>query len=250
MPCTVSINSFRRSTGKSNLVANLGALLAASGQNVAIVDMDLPSPSQQTLFGLPDSDIKFTLNDFLWGNCEIQPAALNLTSRLSLTLGNLHLVPASQRLSEIARVLRGDYYLDLLHDAFDQLTKSLQLDTLLIDTHAGLNEETLMVFGLSDVALILLRSDSLDYEGTAVTVDIARQLEVTRIGLVVNELPMQIPSTAALEQVSQHYNCEVMGVLHHTPELAALASGSIFAVRYPTHPLTKSFRQISDRLTA
>lgn len=250
MPHTISVNSFRRGTGKSNLTANLGALLAASGQNVAIVDMDLPSPSQQTLFGLTDSDIQFTLNDFLWGNCEIEQAALDLTSRLSLTLGTLHLVPASQRLNEIARVLRGDYYLDLLHDAFDQLAESLKLDTLLIDTHAGLSEETLMVFGLSDAAVILLRSDSLDYEGTAVTVDVARQLEVERIGLVVNELPTQIPSTTALQQVALNYNCEVFSVLHHTPQLAALASGGIFGLRYPTHPLTKSFRQIAAQLTA
>src|SRR5574341_1029729 len=151
MSRTTAIHSFCRGTGKSNLTANFAASLAVEGRNVAVMDMDLPSPSQQVLFGLDDAEIRFTLNDFLWGNCEIEQAAIDLTPRLNARCkGNAFLVPASQRPRDIARVLRGDYYIHLLHDGFERLIEALELDVLLIDMHAGLGEESLLAFGVAD----------------------------------------------------------------------------------------------------
>jgi MinD-like ATPase involved in chromosome partitioning or flagellar assembly len=248
----IAINSFRRGTGKSNIAANVATLLSLNGQQVALVDMDLASPSQQTLFGLKDSDVQFTLNDFLWGNCEIEQVAFDLTFRLTSNApvkGQLYLIPASQRFSDITRVLRGDYYLHLLGPAFEQLSESLGLDTIIIDTHAGLNEETLMVFGLCNAAAILLRGDPLDYQGTAVTLDIARKLDVEQLGLVINELPTTIDPVATLSQVENKFHCNVIAALPHVPELAALASGAIFTLRHPNHPLTYSLKTIATRLT-
>jgi MinD-like ATPase involved in chromosome partitioning or flagellar assembly len=247
----IAINSFRRGTGKSNLAANIATLQAASGQNTALIDMDLASPSQQTLFGVSDPDIQFTFNDFLWGNCEIEQAALDLTPRLARRTplaGTLQLVPASQRLNEIARVLRGDYYSHLLDAAFEQLVESLKLDTLIIDTHAGLNEETLMVFGLCDTALIILRSDMLDYQGTAVTLDIAKQLEISRTSLVVNQLPPTMDPAAMVAHAQEKYQHDVLAALPYTNELAALASQELFVLRYPEHPLTQSLKTIAEQL--
>lgn len=53
----------------------------------------------------------------------------------------------------------------------------LKLDYLFIDTHPDLNEETLISIGISNVLLVILRPDSQDFQGTAVTVDVARKLE-------------------------------------------------------------------------
>ena len=247
----VAINSFRRGVGKSNLTANLTVLLATQGHNVATLDMDLSSPAQQTFFGLTDSETKYTLNDFLWGNCEIEQAAFDLTPRLALSapmLGRAYLLPASQRPKEIARVLRGDYYVNLLLDGFERLTDKLALDILLVDTHAGLTEDTLMIFGMTDSALLLLCNDQRDYQGTAVTVDVVRQLGMSRILLVVNELPARMDFDQAQSQVAQTYGCEVVGLLPHSDEIAALASQGIFALHYPTHPVTTVLRQIAARL--
>ena len=48
----ISIHSFRGGTGKSNMTANLAALLAAEGGRVGVIDTDIQSPGIHVLFGL------------------------------------------------------------------------------------------------------------------------------------------------------------------------------------------------------
>jgi len=47
----VAVHSFRGGTGKSNVTANLAALLAAAGHRVGVVDTDIQSPGIHVLFG-------------------------------------------------------------------------------------------------------------------------------------------------------------------------------------------------------
>lgn len=63
----ISVHSWRGGTGKSNLTANLAALLAAAGQRVAVVDTDIQSPGIHILFGLKGATIRHSLNDFFVG---------------------------------------------------------------------------------------------------------------------------------------------------------------------------------------
>ena len=67
----ISIHSFRGGTGKSNSTANLSAMLASLGKRVAVVDTDIQSPGVHILFGMEEEEIKYSLNDYLWGNCSI-----------------------------------------------------------------------------------------------------------------------------------------------------------------------------------
>jgi MinD-like ATPase involved in chromosome partitioning or flagellar assembly len=69
----------------------------------------------------------------------------------------------------------------LLNDGFHARVSGLALDTLLIDTHPGLNEETLLSIAISDILVIILRPDQQDFQGTGVTVEVARKLDVPRL---------------------------------------------------------------------
>ena len=53
------------------------------------------------------------------------------------------------------RVLRDGYDVSLLNDGFHELVKGLRLDVLMIDTHPGLNEETLLSIAISDALAII-----------------------------------------------------------------------------------------------
>ena len=70
------------------------------------------------------------------------------------------------------------------------------LDYLLIDTHPGLNEETLLSITLTDVLLVVLRPDSQDDQGTSVTVEVARTLDVPRLLLLINKVLLASDSAA------------------------------------------------------
>jgi septum site-determining protein MinD len=247
----ISIHSFRGGTGKSNMTANVATLLAAAGQRIGVVDTDIQSPGIHVLFGMSQETMSRSLNDYLWGRCEIAAAAHDVTSSLDEGLaGRVFLIPSSSNASDIARVMHDGYDVGLLNDGFRKLIRELELDALIIDTHPGLNEETLLSIAVCETLAIVMRPDQQDYEGTSVAVSVARKLSVPRMVLVVNNTPMAFDFADVKERVETTYECEVAAVLPHSDELMTLSSGGVFALRYPDHPVTALYRQVATCLMA
>ena len=252
----ISIHSFRGGTGKSNTTANLAALLAADGKRVGIVDTDIQSPGIHILFGLEPDEITHSLNDFLADKCTIKQAAYDVSSNINkngktkttLPDQSLYLIPSSLNVGEITRIIREGYDTALLTEGLYQFVDELQLDLLLIDTHPGLNEETLLSVAISNVLVIILRPDQQDYQGTAVTVEVARMLDVERIMLVVNKAPQAFKPELLKKRVEKTYNCPVAAIIPHSDELMALASAGIFSLRFPNHPVTDIYKKITATL--
>jgi septum site-determining protein MinD len=245
----ISIHSFRGGTGKSNAIASIAALLALDGLRVGVIDTDIQSPGIHILFGLPQDSITHSLNDYLWGKCEIHDVALNVSAHLGIEgQGKIFLIPASIKAGEIVRVLREGYDVGLLNDGFRELIDKLRLDVLMIDTHPGLNEETLLSIAISDVLLVIMRLDQQDYQGTGVTVDVARKLNVPRMMLIINKVPPVFDLDEARRRMEESYGCDVIVALPHSDEMMLLASASIFVLQYPNHPLTTLFQQIANNV--
>ncbi len=249
MSKVVSVHSFRGGTGKSNTTANLAALLAVKGQRVGVVDTDIASPGIHVLFGLEPDQMAHSLNDYLWGKCDIRDTAHDVTANLGGNIkGKIFLVPSSMDTGEIARVLREGYDVGLLNDGFQDLIQALELDVLLIDTHPGLNEETLLSIAISDVLVIIMRPDQQDYQGTGVTVEVARQLSVPSLMLVVNKVPAVFQESEVKARVEKAYRANVAAVLPHSEEMMALASAGVFVTRYPDHPITARLEQVASAI--
>jgi MinD-like ATPase involved in chromosome partitioning or flagellar assembly len=242
----VSIHSFRGGTGKSNTTANVAAHIAASGRRVGVIDADIQSPGIHVLFGVPGDSISGSLNDFLWGDREIADVAMDVTDGMrGGTDGRLFLIPSSMHAGEITRVLREGYDPHRLTSGLRQLVDELSLDMLLIDTHPGLNEETLLSLVLSHALLIVMRPDEQDYEGTGITARVAHELEVPRVLIMVNKSPPDLDAAQVEERVRAAYGCEVAAVLPHSDDLMRLASAGVFSLRFPNHPLTDLYRRVA-----
>ena len=247
----ISIHSFRGGTGKSNTTANVAALLAAEGRRIGVVDADIQSPGIHVLFGVDQETLSHSLNDYLWGTCSIEQAAHDVTPNLNASIeGRVFLIPSSIKPTDIARVMHEGYDVGLLNEGFRDLIGDLALDALLIDTHPGLNEETLLSIAMSNALVIIMRPDQQDYEGTSVTVSVARKLRVPRMMLVVNRTPTVFDFAEVKDRVEKIYECEVVAVLPHSDELMVLSSAGIFALKYPDHPVTGLYRQVATRLMA
>ena len=254
MTTVVSVHSYRGGTGKSNSTSNIAANLAAMGARVGVVDTDIQSPGIHVLFGY-DEHLGNTLNDFLWGKIPIEQAAHDVTDKVRASRdvaegGALYLVPSSMKAGDIARVLREGYDVSTLNDGFRDLTKALDLDFLLIDTHPGLNEETLLSITISDVLLLLLRPDRQDFQGTAVTVDVARRLEVPALYLIVNKVPRGVDTDDLREQMTAAYAAETVAILPLAEEVVQNASAGLFSLTTPDHPWSEQIRLIAARLIA
>jgi MinD-like ATPase involved in chromosome partitioning or flagellar assembly len=248
----LSIHSFRGGTGKSNLTANLAATVAAAGHRVGIVDTDIQSPGIHVLFGLDEDSVTVALNDYLWGRAPITDAARDVTAVLGTAPAGsaIYLIPSSIRAGEIAKVIREGYDVALLNTGFRDLVAQLRLDYLFIDTHPGLNEETLLSIVLSDALLILLRPDQQDFQGTAVTVDVARELEVPLLYLVVNKVPSMVAPATVQAEVESAYGAPVLGVMQLSEDLAELGSRGLMVLVQPEHPYSRTVRSIAEQLMA
>src|SRR6266540_6813510 len=242
----ISIHSFRGGTGKSNTTANLAALLAASGQRVGVIDTDIQSPGIHILFGLVGEEISASLNDYLWHGRDIKDAALDVTPNLDAAIsGRLFLIPSSVKPGEITRVLREGYDAQRLTQGLRRLVTELGLDLLLIDTHPGLNEETLLSLVISHALMIVMRPDRQDYEGTGITARVAQELQVPRIRIVVNKTPEGFDRSAVAARVEEAYGFSVAAVLPHSDDLMRLASEGIFVLRQPDHELSTLYRTVA-----
>jgi septum site-determining protein MinD len=247
----VSMHSFRGGTGKSNITASVATLLAAEGRRIGVVDTDIQSPGIHVIFGMDQESMGLSLNDYLWGRCEIGAAAYDVTTRLDEQLaGRVFLIPSSSNPSDIARVMQDGYDVGLLNQGVRKCIEELELDALFIDTHPGLNEETLLSIAICESLAIVMRPDQQDYEGTKVAVSVARKLGVPRMVLVVNKTPPVFDFGEVKDRIEKTYECEVAAVVPHSDELMVLGSRGIFALHYPDHPVTAEYRQLAACLTA
>ncbi len=248
----VSIHSFRGGTGKSNMTANVSSQFALKGKRVGVIDTDIQSPGIHIIFGLEEEKMKMALNDYLWGQCKIEEAAYDVSAKVGAKEmgGQIYLIPSSIRAGEIARVLREGYDVGLLNDGFQALIRKLDLDYLFIDTHPGLNEETLLSVAISDVLIIILRTDQQDFQGTAVTVDVARKLEVPNLYLAVNKAISSYDPADLKKQIEETYGAPVAAIIPLSEDVASLQSSDIFSLRYPDHHVSQEIKKVVAAIEA
>ena len=249
MPQIITVNSFRRAVGRSSLVANLGTLLARRGLRVGVIDADFQGPCQHLLFDLDARQIQHTLNDFLWGKCAITEVSIDISKQVKCkSPGKLILVPASTDVNDVLRILRAPFDVDRFNEGLRQLSKAHQLDFILLDTSAGLNENTLLSMALANSLIIMLRPDKQDYQGTAVTIEVAQGLGAPCQYIIMNETPHNLDIENARKQLETTYQCQVGALLPHSEALASLASGGILAVEVPVDPYIKQLKEMADKI--
>lgn len=251
MAKVVAVHSFRGGTGKSNTTANLATAIAALGQRVAIIDTDIQSPGIHVLFNVEPEKLDHTLNDYLWGNCTIADAAHDVTPEIvKQANGSLFLIPSSSEVGDISRILQEGYDVRLLKNGFRDLFQALKLDYVFVDTHPGLNEETLLCIAISNILVVILRPDRQDYQGTAVMLDLARKLRVPKILMVVNRILQNSDFEALRDRIQSTYEAPVAGLFPNCDEMMQLASSDLFYLCYPDHALSQEIRTVVQQVIA
>ena len=249
MPNTVLIHSFRPGVGRSNIAANVAWLAAFEGYRVGVLDGTLNS-SLPGLFSLDGQEKPaYSFNDLLTGTCVSEQVIVRVNNKVSSDLaGEIFFVPGNFYDSTGSSRLNTPQDSELLNAACQNLIETFNLDILIIDSQPGLNKESLVPLTVSDILLIVLRHDWRDYQGTSVTLDVVRQLNVPRMMLIANEAPDSFNPNQITEELEKNLDCQVAAVLPHIEELMVLGNRDIFARCYPDHPATELFRQIVRKL--
>ena len=127
------------------------------------------------------------------------------------------------------------------------IADDLKLDFVLVDTHPGINEETLLSAAIADHLIMVMRPDSQDYLGTAVAIEVAQRLDVMNIQLVMNKLPSQFSDEVRL-RMQESYEVSIGSILPLSEDLLTLASGGLAVLEFPNHAWTDAVRDLATVL--
>lgn len=247
-----SIHSYRGGTGKSNFTANLAWWMATQGKRVGVIDTDLQSPGVHMVFEFDAKRLTHTLSDFLFGKCAVEEAAYDITRSVGIdpdkTGGRLLLLPSSMSIEAITRIVAEGYDVGKLNDSLATLGKALQLDYILLDTHPGMNRETMLTTAVSDLQIVLLRPDTQDFHGTAVLLEVARRLGVKRTFLIANKVVSSLGRAEMKRMVLEAFNSELIGCVPLSEEMASLGSRGLFCAKYPQHTIARELYEVSQRI--
>lgn len=237
----ISIGSFRRAVGRSIVSANLAAQAALAGWRVGLADLDdlFPSP-QSTLFGLPDT--AGSLVDLLHEKIDVASVGADAFADPEPKV-RLKVFPW------VSSPVGGnpDVKISDLQKALSSLSRYHALDFLLVDLKAGMTDFNLTMAAISDCCLIVTRPDQMDYQGTALMVEIVRKLNDTWVLLIANQVLARYDSSQVREQISTTFQAPT-SVLPFSEDIAMAGSRGLFSLRYPNHPWSRGVRSIAASL--
>ncbi len=244
------MQSFKGGTGKSTITANLAVTLARLGKRVAVIDLDLEGPGLHVIFGVGESQVRATINDVLQNSRPVQDAVIDLTERLNIENGCLLFCPAGHKLEEILSIVDKGFNLQELRNALDKLAAEFHLDQLLIDSHPGIEKDTILSMALCDVVVLISRVDQQDMFGSGVMREVAAQLKKPVV-LILNMLPNSVGDKEAGkigDRLAQLFHLEVLTALPFNSDVFENLSRGVFVLERPKDPLTKRFTELAERM--
>jgi MinD-like ATPase involved in chromosome partitioning or flagellar assembly len=255
----MSIHSSRGGTGKTVIAANLAAIYAIKGLNVALLDLDFRAPSLVDVFskGIREP-VGYWLNDFLDGRCKAEQAltdaseAYGLKGKLLLGLANpaieaIRNTMEKSRAWEVTAVKR-------LFSLRSALFDDMDIDCCIIDTSPGVQYTSINAVVSSDISVVVATLDSLELKGLknmlAELYDAFAKRTVVLINKVFPETRVwssekQKSMVSKMEKVLKH---PIIGVIPCYCDVLQAKRTSLLAVDKPHHPFLRNLEEIAEKL--
>ncbi|QSG06065.1 P-loop NTPase [Halapricum desulfuricans] len=220
--------------GKTTTSINLGTVLAELDRRVVTMELDL---AMANLVDFLDFDADFetatTLHDVLAGRAELGEATYETDSGLTV-------VPSGTDLEGYA-----DTDLERLPAIIEQLR--WEYDAVLLDTPAGLSEETLRPMQLSDRAIIISTPRVSSVRNAQNTIRLAERTETDVFGLVLTK--SGTGASPGAMRIAEFLDIDLLG---HVPEDEAVPhaqdSGTPVVRSAPQSGAAIAYRKIARKL--
>jgi len=249
MTKVIAVHSFKGGTGKTTLTANIAAILAKN-RRVGVMDLDLSGPGLHVLFGVKKSEIKATLTDIFLGDATPADVVIDLTQRFNLKKGGLFFCPASNKVEDMLRLLKSGLEVEVFQDTIQKVGEQNKLDYIIVDTHPGVENDTVLAMGCCDALVLVSRVDQQDLFGTAVMVLLAETFEKPTF-LTLNMIPPGVRIKDAIkvgQELSQLFRSRFLQAFEVQLDVINNLSRSVFVVDNPDSSFAKKVTEAVDTL--
>ena len=212
--------------------------------------MDLEGPGLHVIFGVSDTEVKATINEVLQHKAHISQSNIDLTSKIQLKAGCLTFCPAGHKLDEILSILDSGFNLYTFKRVLEDLARDYNLDYLLIDSHPGIEKDTLLSMALCDYLVLISRVDQQDLFGSGVMTEVASQLRKPVV-LILNMVPSSVSEKEAskiADRLAELFHLHVLTALPFNSDVLENLSKGVFVLEKPKDPLTKRFTEIATKM--
>jgi septum site-determining protein MinD len=232
------VASGKGGTGKSAVVVNLGAALAAEGLRVALVDLNVGLRCLDLCLGLDDR-VLFDLMDVLDGKCRLQDALLRRSANEKLWL-----LPAAQNRS------MNDVSVKSLKALCELLSK--EFDLVLLDCPSGLEPIPVRAAAVAGKGIVVTTTDAASIRDTERLVAEFAARGLADLYLVINRFRSDLAMKNIIPGETEIADAVGIPLLGTIPEdeavlLANLKCEPIFA-SHGAAPAARIFTALARRL--
>ncbi|MDD5758836.1 MAG: MinD/ParA family protein [Desulfobulbaceae bacterium] len=188
-PRVVCITSGKGGVGKSNFTVNMAYALAKLGKKVLVLDADLNLANVDVLLGMTP---KFNLHHMFTGEKSLQEVMVTGP-------GGIRILPGSSGIMELANLTENQklYFLSEMEEL------NQQLDVMLIDTAAGINENVIYFNLAAQERIVLLTPEPTSLtDAYALIKVLSTRHDVKRFSIVVNQAESEREALAVFRQIS------------------------------------------------
>ncbi len=250
MTKVIAVHSFKGGTGKTTLTANLAAVLALR-HRVGVMDLDLSGPGLHVLFGLKKGDVKATLTDIFLGDATPNDVIIDLTPRFPKLKGGLFFCPASNKVEDMLRLLKAGLEVSLFQDTLQKVGEQCNLDYIIVDTHPGVENDTVLAMGCCDALVLVSRVDQQDLFGTAVMVLLAETFEKPTF-LTLNMVPPGVRIKDAMKvgkELATLFKSQFLQAFEFQMDVINNLSRSVFVIDNPDSGFAHKISEAAETLT-
>jgi septum site-determining protein MinD len=220
--------------GKTTSSINLGTLLTKAGYSTVVVEMDLAMANLVDFLDVDiDTDEDTTFHDVLAGDASV-------TDAMYETDGGLSIVPSGTTLSG---------YADTDINRLPDIVATLQWhhDVVLLDTPAGLSEETIRPIQLADDVLLISTPRVASIRNVANTKELAGRVDAPVRGLILTK--SGTGASPGADEIAAFLDVELLG---HVPEDDAVPhsqdSGTPVVQNAPSSGAAIAYERISEQV--
>jgi len=188
-PRVVCITSGKGGVGKTNLTANMAYALARIGQRVLVLDADLNLANVDVLLGMTP---QWNLHHVLTGEKSLREVMVNGP-------GGIQILPGSSGILELANLTETQklYFLSEMEEL------NQQIDVMLIDTAAGINDNVVYFNLAAQERIVLLTPEPTSLtDAYALIKVLSTRHDVKRFSIVVNQTDSEREALAVFRQIS------------------------------------------------